>query len=135
MPTKKEKVTFICDLETKNELEYWAKEEGQTISSLVGRIVGEAIATRQGKKPIKKEAEPEPANIHELVQRNLNKLRRHTGIKNLKQIANAEVLPTKDNFLLIMQALAVPENLQQKLWFATYGNNSNHEEGIENGTT
>ncbi|MCP6759713.1 MAG: hypothetical protein NHB32_13320 [Fischerella sp. CENA71] len=134
MPTKKEKVTFICDLDTKTELEHWAKQEGQTISSLVGSIVAEALSARQDKKTLKKEAEPEPATIHELVQRNINKLRRRTGVRNLKLIASAEVLPTKDDFLLIMQALAVPEKLQQKLWFATYGNNSNYQKGVENGT-
>ncbi|WP_315787930.1 ribbon-helix-helix domain-containing protein [Fischerella sp. JS2] len=134
MPTKKEKVTFICDLDTKKQLEHWAKQEGQTISSLVGSIVAEALTARQGKKTITKETEPEPTTIHELVQRNINKLRRRTGVRNLKQIAGAEVLPTKDDFLVIMQALAVPEQLQQKLWFATYGNNSKYQTGIENGT-
>lgn len=44
-PTKKEKVTFTCTLETKQALEVWAEKEGRTISNLVERIVLSALAT------------------------------------------------------------------------------------------
>lgn len=120
MPTNKEKVTFICDLKTKNELSRWADEEGQTISSLVGGIVLDAIASRHGIKNRDLETESKAATIHELVQQNINKLRRHTGIKNLKQIGDGEVLPTAVDFAKIMAALNVPEHEQKLIGQATY---------------
>jgi len=133
MPTNKEKVTFICDLKTKNELERWADEEGRTISSLVGSIVLDAIATRDNTKNSKPEPESKPYTIHELVRQNINKLRRHTGIKNLKQIGDGEVLPTAVDFAKIVALLEIPEEEQKTIWQNTF--NPSRQEGIGNGCT
>jgi len=44
-PTKKEKVTFTCTLETKQALKVWAEQDGRTISNLLERIVLSALVT------------------------------------------------------------------------------------------
>lgn len=49
-PTKKEKVTFTCTLETKQGLEAWAEREGRTVSNLVERIVLAALAETQSEE-------------------------------------------------------------------------------------
>ncbi len=41
--TKKEKVTFTCTTETKQQIEAWADREGRTVSNLVERIVLAAL--------------------------------------------------------------------------------------------
>lgn len=48
VPTKKEKITFICDTDTRSKLESWAEEEGRSLSNLVERIVSKALADKEG---------------------------------------------------------------------------------------
>jgi len=45
--TKKAKVTFTCESETKDCLQEWASAENRTLSNLVETLVTEAIAARQ----------------------------------------------------------------------------------------
>ena len=42
--TKKEKITFTCEKETRAQLEAWAEKDGRSLSNLVERIVLEALA-------------------------------------------------------------------------------------------
>ena len=39
VPTKREKITFTCEKDTRILLENWAKAEGRSLSNLVERIV------------------------------------------------------------------------------------------------
>lgn len=48
VPTKREKITFTCELETRQKLEARAAAEGRTLSNLVERIVL-ADLEKQGK--------------------------------------------------------------------------------------
>ena len=57
--------------------------------------------------------------IAELVSKNLNKLKR-SGVKNLKAIANGEVLPTKIDFCKIAAALGLSSEEQKDIWVRTY---------------
>jgi uncharacterized protein (DUF1778 family) len=49
MPTKREKITFTCEKETRDALEAMANEEGRSLSNLVERIVLETLKAK-GKK-------------------------------------------------------------------------------------
>jgi len=64
--------------------------------------------------------------IHSLVKRNLNKLK-VVGIKNLKALANGEVLPTKADFVRIAAALELTEPEQRDLWQRTFNNQPDTE--------
>ena len=50
VPTQKERITFICDEQTRAELEQWATEDGRSLSNLVERIVTAAIETRKSEQ-------------------------------------------------------------------------------------
>ena len=43
VPTKREKITFTCEKETRSLLEEWADQEGRSLSNLVERIVLAAL--------------------------------------------------------------------------------------------
>lgn len=47
VPTKKEKITFTCEKDTRSQLEEWATREGRTLSNLVERIVLEALQAKK----------------------------------------------------------------------------------------
>ncbi|WP_348257047.1 hypothetical protein [Leptolyngbya sp. PL-A3] len=47
VPTKKEKITFTCEKDTRSQLEEWAAKEGRTLSNLVERIVLEALQAKK----------------------------------------------------------------------------------------
>lgn len=47
---RRPRVAFICNEETKEFLEEWAKGENRTVSNLVETIVEEAVSTKKSKK-------------------------------------------------------------------------------------
>jgi hypothetical protein len=53
VPTKREKITFTCEKETRLILEAWAEDEGRSLSNLVERIVLAAIEAQKTKKASK----------------------------------------------------------------------------------
>jgi hypothetical protein len=46
MPTKKERMMFLCDKETREQLEAVAESEGRSLSNMVERLVQFALKTR-----------------------------------------------------------------------------------------
>lgn len=46
VPTKREKITFTCEKETRSLLEEWADQEGRSLSNLVERIVLAALENK-----------------------------------------------------------------------------------------
>jgi hypothetical protein len=48
--TKKAKVMFTCEWETKDFLTKWANAENRTLSNLVETLITEAIATKQAQQ-------------------------------------------------------------------------------------
>ncbi len=46
VPTKREKITFTCEKETRSLLEEWADKEGRSLSNLVERIVLAALENK-----------------------------------------------------------------------------------------
>lgn len=51
VPTKKERITFLTEKETREQLELWAEQEGRSLSNLIERIVLAALeekATKTG---------------------------------------------------------------------------------------
>lgn len=51
VPTKRPRIMFTCDDETKSYLEEWAETENRTLSNLMETLVREAIAARQAHEP------------------------------------------------------------------------------------
>lgn len=47
MPSDREKITFLCDPETREYLEQWAEDDSRSLSNLVELIVKRAIDTRK----------------------------------------------------------------------------------------
>jgi hypothetical protein len=47
---RRPRVAFICNEETKQFLEEWAKGENRTVSNLVETIVEEAVSVKKSKK-------------------------------------------------------------------------------------
>lgn len=47
VPTKRPRIMFTCDDETKIYLEEWAETENRTLSNLMETLVREAIAARK----------------------------------------------------------------------------------------
>lgn len=50
VPTKKPRISFVCDEELKTDLEIWAEEESRTVSNLCELIIKQAIKQRQESK-------------------------------------------------------------------------------------
>ena len=46
VPTKREKITFVCDADLKEALESWASEESRSVSNLCELIARKAIESR-----------------------------------------------------------------------------------------
>jgi hypothetical protein len=55
VPTKREKITFTCEKETRTLLEAWAEREGRSLSNLVERIVLSAL---ENEKQVKDRRSP-----------------------------------------------------------------------------
>jgi hypothetical protein len=70
--------------------------------------------------------------IHSLVERNIGRLK-VVGIKNLKALANGEVLPTKTDFIKIATALELTQTEQQELWQRTFNSLNEGDAEKDNG--
>ena len=46
VPTKREKITFVCDADLKETLELWASEESRSVSNLCELLVRKAVEKR-----------------------------------------------------------------------------------------
>ena len=46
VPTKREKITFVCDADLKEALESWASEESRSVSNLCELLVRKAVEKR-----------------------------------------------------------------------------------------
>ena len=46
VPTKREKITFVCDADLKEALELWASDESRSVSNLCELIVRTAVEKR-----------------------------------------------------------------------------------------
>ncbi len=60
MPTNKNRVMFLCDDETKNDLQRWAAQERRSVSNLVEKIVLDAVADWKQQQPPAPTPQPEP---------------------------------------------------------------------------
>ena len=46
VPTKREKITFVCDADLKEALELWASEESRSVSNLCELLARKAVESR-----------------------------------------------------------------------------------------
>ena len=46
VPTKREKITFVCDADLKEALESWASEESRSVSNLCELLARKAVEKR-----------------------------------------------------------------------------------------
>jgi hypothetical protein len=105
-----------------------AEAEERSLSNAARILLIEALTARGLKidKPDDALCVSEDDTIHSVVKRNINKLK-IVGIKNLKALANGEVLPTKADFVKISSALELTDMEQRELWQRTF-NNINKED-------
>ena len=47
VPTKREKITFVCDADLKEALELWASKESRSVSNLCELIARKAVESEQ----------------------------------------------------------------------------------------
>lgn len=98
-----------------------ANAEERSLSSAARILIIEALSAR-GLRIEKADATQKITSddtIHSLVERNLGRLK-VVGIKNLKALANGEVLPIKTDFIKIATVLELTEAEMQELWQRTF---------------
>ncbi|MBP5973587.1 hypothetical protein HW132_12775 [Brasilonema sp. CT11] len=111
-----------------------AHAEERSLSSAARILLLEALAAR-GLRLEKPDASFRVSNddtIHTLVERNFGRLK-VAGIKNLKALANGEVLPTKTDFVKIAAALELTETEQKELWQRTFNSLNESDAQERNG--
>jgi hypothetical protein len=111
-----------------------ADAEERSLSSAARILLLEALSAR-GLKLEKRDASLRVSRddtIHSLVERNIGRLK-VVGIKNLKALANGEVLPTKTDFIKIATALELTQTEQQELWQRTFNSLNEGDAEKDNG--
>lgn len=102
-------------------LEELADQEQRSLSNFGRTLIIEALTARginvEAAEAVSKLLPTD--TIHSVVERNMNKLKR-AGLKNLRTIADGEVLPTPENFLKIAALLELSEPEQRLLWNRTF---------------
>jgi hypothetical protein len=109
-------------------LEAVADAEERSLSNAARILLIEALMARGLKidKPDVALCVSNDDTIHSVVKRNINKLK-IAGIKNLKALANGEVLPTRADFVKIASALELNDLEQHELWQRTFNNLNNED--------
>ena len=111
-------VSGYIPIDLAREFKSICAREGVSQSDALEEMTREWLAKRTGVHSVI----PEPARpktIAEVVQVNMTKLK-GCGVKNLRAIAKAEVLPTPGDFAIITSALGIPEEERKIIWQETF---------------
>jgi hypothetical protein len=110
-------VSGYIPIDLAREFKSLCAREGISQSDALEEMTREWIAKINGSASI---AKPVPMEtIADVVTANIAKLKR-CGVKNLKAIANGEVLPTPGDFAIITSALEIPEEERKIIWQKTF---------------